>query len=106
LQVVNEKTQVVELRGLCPACGDPLPAYSGRGRPSEWCSYGCRSLAFRERRRAAELRVYSRRLLELADEIDAGRKHGFGTSAGQRQRAAEIRAMADEVDARFGKGPG
>jgi hypothetical protein len=65
-----------------------------------------RSYAFRERRRAAELRVYSRRLLVLADEIDAGRKRGYGTAAGQRRRAAEIRAMADAIDARFGKGPG
>jgi hypothetical protein len=52
------------------------------------------------------LRIYSRRLLELAEEIDAGKKHGFGSAAGQRQRAAEIRAMADAIDAQFGKGPG
>ncbi|MGZ4409785.1 MAG: hypothetical protein ACXVY6_13545 [Gaiellaceae bacterium] len=32
-------------------------------------------------------------------------KHGYGTAAGQRQRAAEIRAMADVIDAQFGKGP-
>ncbi len=59
-----------------------------------------------QRRRAAELRIYSRRLLELADEIDTGEKHGFGSAAGQRQRAAEIRAMAEAIDAQFGKGPG
>jgi hypothetical protein len=75
------------------------------GRPS-----GARPVAARsrsvERRRAAELRIYARRLLELADEIDAGRKHGFGSAAAQRQRAAEVRARADEIDVRYGKGPG
>jgi hypothetical protein len=31
---------------------------------------------------------------------------GFRDAAGHRQRAAEIRAMADAIDAQFGKGPG
>jgi hypothetical protein len=102
---VNE-TKVVGVPVRCPACGDLMAGYGGRGRPPEWCSAGCRSFAFRERRRAAELRIYARRLLELADEIDAGRKHGFGSAAAQRQRAAEVRARADEIDVRYGKGPG
>jgi hypothetical protein len=52
------------------------------------------------------LRIYARRLLELADEIDAGRENGYGSAAAQRQHAAEVRARADEIDVRYGKGPG
>jgi hypothetical protein len=47
-------------------------------------------LEFRKRRRAGELRIYAWRLIELAVEIDAGRKTGYGTAAGERQRAAEL----------------
>lgn len=102
----NETKPHDVLERSCPACGDPLPAYGGRGRPAEWCSSGCRSLAFRERRRAAELRVYSRRLLDLADGIEAGLKFGYGSAESQRKHAAEVRALADEIDIRFGKGSG
>jgi predicted nucleic acid-binding Zn ribbon protein len=97
-------TTIVELKPGCPACGDPLPPYKGRGRRPEWCSAGCRSLASRERRRAAELRVYARRLLELAEAIERGERHGYGSAESQRRRCAEVRAMADEIDRQFGKG--
>jgi len=100
----NEKELHDAAERRCPACGDPLPVYGGKGRPAEWCSSGCRSLGFRERRRAAELRVYARRLLDLADEIEAGKAFGYGSAAGQRARAAEIRALADAIDLRFGRG--
>jgi predicted nucleic acid-binding Zn ribbon protein len=95
---------IVELTQGCPACGDPLPPYKGHGRRPEWCSTGCRSLASRERRRAAELRVYSRRLLELAEAIERGKRHGFGSAESQRRRSAEVRAIADAIDAQFSKG--
>jgi hypothetical protein len=29
---------------------------------------------------------------------------GFGTATGQRAHAASVRAMADEIEARFGRG--
>ena len=47
----------------CPACSGPLPD-PGRGRPSTFCSTGCRRDAEGERRRL------NRRVGKLADERD------------------------------------
>lgn len=94
-----------EITRFCRACGDPIPPYKGRGRVPEWCSTGCRSYAFRERRRAAELRIYAKRLNELADELKADPTiTGRGTPEAQRAHAASTRAMADEIEAKFGRG--
>jgi hypothetical protein len=34
----------------CWHCGEPLPDYSGMGRPARYCSPTCRDRAFRVRR--------------------------------------------------------
>jgi hypothetical protein len=38
--------------GRCRACGGPLPAYSGRGRPPTYCGVPCRRRAERRLRAA------------------------------------------------------
>ncbi|MCI0649945.1 MAG: hypothetical protein L0346_34385 [Chloroflexi bacterium] len=36
---------------VCPGCGEPLPPYSGKGRPPAYHNPACRQRAYRRRKR-------------------------------------------------------
>ena len=87
----------------CPKCGSALPRREpGPGRPSRYCSVGCRrSAEFEIRRidRAIEKVEDRLRLIRTSDMPEVGRREGLAKyEAELAQLEARFRELLDDVE--------